>query len=172
MLYEVITMLLQRIGRLPSDKAVEISRQICLGLGAIHKAGILHRDLKPSNIIIDQKGEARITDFGIAGIEAEVQGEESRVGTPAYMSPEQITGKEVTKRSVITSYSIHYTKLYDPEDVVCIFPAFVSLNFVGVWSASWMAVAAVSSPMLIPQAGQVVSSVITSYSIHYTKLYE
>jgi tRNA A-37 threonylcarbamoyl transferase component Bud32 len=101
-----LSMLLTRIGRLPSDKAVEISRQICLGLGAIHKAGILHRDLKPSNIIIDQKGEARITDFGIAGIEAEVQGEEARVGTPAYMSPEQITGKEVTKRSDIYSLGL------------------------------------------------------------------
>lgn len=91
-----LSQLLRRIGRLPSDKAVEISRQICMGLNAIHKAGILHRDLKPANIIIDSKGLARITDFGIAGLEQEVQGAESRVGTPAYMSPEQITGKEVT----------------------------------------------------------------------------
>ena len=56
----------------------------------------LHRDLKPANIIIDSNGKARITDFGIAGFEEDVQGAESRVGTPAYMSPEQITGKEVT----------------------------------------------------------------------------
>ncbi len=101
-----LSMLLHRIRRLPSDKAVEISRQISLGLGAIHKAGILHRDLKPSNIIIDSNGEARITDFGIAGIEAEVQGEEVRVGTPAYMSPEQITGTEVTKLSDIYSLGL------------------------------------------------------------------
>lgn len=101
-----LSMLLNRIGRLPSDKAVEVSRQICLGLAAIHKAGILHRDLKPANIIIDSKGEARITDFGIAGIEAEVQGAESRVGTAAYMSPEQITGKEVTQRSDIYSLGL------------------------------------------------------------------
>jgi len=101
-----LSMLLKRIGRLPSDKAVEISRDISMGLAAIHKAGILHRDLKPANIIIDSNGEARITDFGIAGIEAEVQGNESRVGTPAYMSPEQIDGKEVTQRSDIYSLGL------------------------------------------------------------------
>jgi len=101
-----LSMLLRRIGRLPSDKAVEISREIAMGLNAIHSAGILHRDLKPANIIIDSNGRARITDFGIAGIEAEVQGYESRVGTPAYMSPEQITGKEVTKRSDIYSLGL------------------------------------------------------------------
>ncbi|MCO6509832.1 MAG: protein kinase [Aridibacter famidurans] len=101
-----LSMLLKRIGRLPSDKAVEISRQICLGLNAIHRAGILHRDLKPSNIIIDSNGEARITDFGIAGVEADVQGAEARVGTPAYMSPEQIRGEEVTKRSDIYSLGL------------------------------------------------------------------
>ncbi len=101
-----LSQLLRRIGRLPSDKAVEISRQICMGLNAIHKAGILHRDLKPANIIIDSKGLARITDFGIAGFEADVQGAESRVGTPAYMSPEQITGKEVTQKSDIYSLGL------------------------------------------------------------------
>ena len=91
-----LSSLLRRIGRLPSDKAAEISRQICFGLHAIHDAGILHRDLKPANIIIDSKGKARITDFGIAGLEADILKEEIRVGTPAYMSPEQITGKKVT----------------------------------------------------------------------------
>lgn len=101
-----LSMLLRRIGRLPSDKAVEISREICVGLAAIHKAGILHRDLKPANIIIDSKGEARITDFGIAAVEAEIQGDESRVGTPAYMSPEQIDGLEVTQRSDIYSLGL------------------------------------------------------------------
>ncbi len=101
-----LSMLLKRIGRFPSDRAVEVSRQICTGLAAIHKAGILHRDLKPANIIIDSKGEARITDFGIAGLEAEVQGFEARVGTPAYMSPEQADGKELTKQSDIYSLGL------------------------------------------------------------------
>lgn len=101
-----LSMLLRRIGRLPSDKAVEISRDICMGLAAIHKSGILHRDLKPANIIIDSKGEARITDFGIAGLETDVQGFESRVGTPAYMSPEQADGKELSKQSDIYSLGL------------------------------------------------------------------
>jgi|CXWL01.1.fsa_nt_gi serine/threonine-protein kinase len=101
-----LSLLLRRVGRFPSDRAVEVSRQICMGLAAIHKAGILHRDLKPANIIIDSKGEARITDFGIAGLETEVQGGESRVGTPAYMSPEQADGKELTKQSDIYSLGL------------------------------------------------------------------
>ncbi len=87
--------LLTRVGRFTSERAVEISRQLCVGMEAIHKAGILHRDFKPANIIIDKKGIARITDFGIAGIEADIAKDEIRSGTPAYMAPEQITGKEV-----------------------------------------------------------------------------
>ena len=101
-----LSILLKRIGRFPSDRAVEISRQICMGLQAVHDAGILHRDLKPANIIVDSEGNARITDFGIAGIEEDVQGAEARVGTPAYMSPEQISGKEVTKKSDIYSLGL------------------------------------------------------------------
>ena len=93
--------LLTRVGRFTSERAVEISRQLCVGMEAIHKAGILHRDFKPANIIIDKKGIARITDFGIAGIEAEISKDEIRSGTPAYMSPEQIAGREVSARSDI-----------------------------------------------------------------------
>lgn len=107
-----LSMLLRRIGRLPSDKAVEISREICMGLAAIHKAGILHRDLKPANIIIDSKGEARITDFGIAGLEAEFRGAESRVGTPAYMSPEQADGKVIDERSDIYSLGLSLYEIF------------------------------------------------------------
>jgi len=96
-----LSALLKRVGRFTSERAVEIARQLCVGMEAIHTAGILHRDLKPGNIIIDSKGVARITDFGIAGIEAEMTGDNIRAGTPAYMSPEQVTGKEVTVRSDI-----------------------------------------------------------------------
>jgi len=107
-----LSSLLRRIGRLPSDKAIEISRQLCFGLAAIHEAGILHRDLKPANVIIDSRGKARITDFGIAGIEAELTGGEIRVGTPAYMSPEQITGKEVSQKSDIYSLGLLLYELF------------------------------------------------------------
>ena len=96
-----LSSLLRRVGRLPSERAIEISRQLCVGLHAIHDAGILHRDLKPANIIIDSRGKARITDFGIAGLEAEISKDALRVGTPAYMSPEQIRGGDVSTRSDI-----------------------------------------------------------------------
>ncbi|MBS1794885.1 MAG: serine/threonine protein kinase [Acidobacteria bacterium] len=93
--------LLRRIGRLPSERAVEIGRELCVGLAAIHNAGILHRDFKPANVIIDAKGKARITDFGIAGFAEDVARDNLRVGTPAYMSPEQIGGRDVTVKSDI-----------------------------------------------------------------------
>ncbi len=113
-----LSQLLRRIGRLPTDKAIEISRQICMGLNAIHKLGILHRDLKPANIIIDSSGKARITDFGIAGFEEDVQGAESRVGTPAYMSPEQRSGKEVTQKSDIYSLGLLLYEIFTGKQAV------------------------------------------------------
>jgi serine/threonine protein kinase len=98
---EDLASLLRRIGRLPPDKAVEISRQLCAGLAAAHAKGVLHRDLKPANIMLDGRGQVVITDFGLAGLADEIRGPEVRSGTPAYMSPEQIAGTEVTMRSDI-----------------------------------------------------------------------
>jgi serine/threonine-protein kinase len=60
---------------------------------------VLHRDLKPSNIMIDSRGQVRITDFGLAAVAEEIGFGDIRSGTPAYMSPEQKAGKEVTVRS-------------------------------------------------------------------------
>src|SRR5258708_29034504 len=93
--------LLRRIGRLPNDKAVEMARKLCAGLAAAHDQGVLHRDLKPANVMIDGRGQLLITDFGLAGIAENIQDTEIRHGTPAYMAPEQLTGKEVTVRSDI-----------------------------------------------------------------------
>jgi len=76
---EDLASLLRRIGRLPQDKAIEIARQICAGLGAAHDKGVLHRDLKPENVMLDGRGKARITDFGLAGLATQIQGEEIRV---------------------------------------------------------------------------------------------
>ena len=98
---EDLASLLRRIGRLPPDKAVEISRQLCAGLAAAHAKGVLHRDLKPANIMLDGRGQVVITDFGLAGLADDIRGPEVRSGTPAYMSPEQIAGTEVTMRSDI-----------------------------------------------------------------------
>jgi serine/threonine-protein kinase len=103
---EDLASLLRRIGRLPQDKAIEFTRKICAGLGAAHERGVLHRDLKPSNIMIDGRGQVRITDFGLAALAAEIPLSDLRSGTPAYMSPEQKAGKDVTTRSDIYSLGL------------------------------------------------------------------
>ena len=95
---EDMASLLRRIGRLPTEKALEIARQVCAGLAAAHAAGVLHRDLKPANVMFDREGRAHIADFGVAvAREAATKGE--IVGTPAYMAPEQLAGREATERS-------------------------------------------------------------------------
>jgi hypothetical protein len=97
---EDLAALLRRIGRLPVDKGLEIAKQLCAGLAAIHDSGVLHRDLKPANVMIDARGRARITDFGISALaEDEGGGPARRIGTPAYMAPEQLAGGEATVRT-------------------------------------------------------------------------
>src|ERR1700691_5663959 len=103
---EDLASLLRRIGRLPEDKALDIARQLCAGLAAAHTKGVLHRDLKPANIMLDGRGQVVITDFGLAGVADQIQGDEVRSGTPAYMAPEQLAGKEVSTRSDIYSLGL------------------------------------------------------------------
>ena len=94
---ETLASVRQRIGGLPLEKALDVARQLCAGLGAAHAHGVLHRDLKPSNIMLDGRGRVRIMDFGIATR----LGEPVRdlAGTPAYMAPEQLTSAIATERS-------------------------------------------------------------------------
>ena len=103
---ENLASLLRRIGRLPHDKAVEMGRRLCAGLAAAHARGVLHRDLKPANVMVDSEGQVLITDFGLAGLAGMLQGAEVRNGTPAYMAPEQLAGREVTMRSDIYSLGL------------------------------------------------------------------
>jgi protein kinase-like protein len=103
---EDLASVVRRIGRLSPDKATEIARQICAGLAAAHERGVVHRDLKPANVMLDSAGKIRITDFGLAGIAASIQGADIRAGTPAYMAPEQLAGKEVTTKSDIYSLGL------------------------------------------------------------------
>jgi serine/threonine protein kinase len=107
---EDLSSLLRRIGRLPCDEAVEIARKICTGLAAAHDKGVLHRDLKPSNIMLDTRGEVLIMDFGLAGLAHEI--EDVRSGTPVYMAPEQLVGKEVTARSDIYALGLVLYELF------------------------------------------------------------
>jgi len=109
---EDLASLLRRIGRLPNDKAVDIARQLCAGLAAAHAKGVLHRDLKPGNIMLDGRGQAIITDFGLAAFTNQAQGAEIRSGTPAYMSPEQLAGKEVTEKSDIYALGLVLYELF------------------------------------------------------------
>jgi hypothetical protein len=100
---------LRRIGRFPEDKATDIARQLCAGLAAAHERGVLHRDLKPANVMLDDAGKVRLMDFGLAAIGAV---EDIRAGTPAYMAPEQLLGREVTARSDIYALGLVLYELF------------------------------------------------------------
>ena len=100
---------LRRIGRFPEDKAAEIARQLCAGLAAAHQRGVIHRDLKPANVMLDGAGRVRIMDFGLAAVG---RIEDVRAGTPAYMAPEQLLGREVTQRSDIFALGLVIYELF------------------------------------------------------------
>ena len=99
---------IRRSRRLDIATTVTIAKQVCSGLSEAHEAGIVHRDLKPGNIMIDKDGNAKVLDFGIAralGTQG-VTAEGSVIGTPEYMSPEQVEGKESDRRSDIYSFGV------------------------------------------------------------------
>ena len=95
-------------GPVPSAEAVNIARQICLGLLRAHEAGILHRDIKPANIMITTQGEVKILDFGLAKMLDQTKLTEtgSKLGTIAYMSPEQVNGIDIDPRTDIWAVGI------------------------------------------------------------------
>ncbi|MCI0470456.1 MAG: protein kinase [Candidatus Aminicenantes bacterium] len=98
----------RRVLPLEIETIVDITRQICNGLSAAHKAGIIHRDIKPQNILINKEGVVKILDFGVAkltrrtGITREV----SAIGTPHYICPEYLIGKDVDQRTDIWSLGV------------------------------------------------------------------
>ncbi len=105
---ENLKSMIQMMGQLSVGKAIFVAKQVCDGLTEAHRLGVIHRDLKPSNIMIDKEGNAHIMDFGIArSVETEdMTRTEARIGTPKYMSPEQMGGKELDQRTDIYSLGI------------------------------------------------------------------
>jgi len=97
-----------RIGQLPIAKTISIAKQVCEGLEEAHGLDVVHRDLKPQNIMIDKEGNARVMDFGIArSVTGKgITGAGVMIGTPEYMSPEQVEGKDVDQRSDIYSLGV------------------------------------------------------------------
>lgn len=114
---EDLGLLLKRIGRFPSDRAIGVARQLCLGLAAAHEKGVLHRDLKPANVMVDGRGKLLITDFGLAELSGGVAARDIRSGTPAYMAPEQLAGREVTERSDIYSLGLVLHEVFTGKPV-------------------------------------------------------
>ena len=114
---EDLSSLIRRIGRLPADKAIDVAKQLCAGLAAAHETGVLHRDLKPANVMIDGRGRARLTDFGLAGFESELRGADVSAGTPSYMAPEQLDGREVTARSDVYALGLLLHEMFTGQRV-------------------------------------------------------
>jgi serine/threonine protein kinase len=91
---------------LPPEEILDISRQVCAGLDAAHAQKVIHRDIKPANIMIEPDGTAKVMDFGIAKAGGGMTSAGQVLGTPNYMSPEQVKGKELDGRSDLFSYGV------------------------------------------------------------------
>ena len=99
--------ILDRRGVVALAPGLQIAKQVCRGLAAVHEAGIVHRDIKPPNIMVLPNGVVKLMDFGIArAAGGDEPGDGSTVGTPYYMSPEQARGAAVDERSDIYSVGV------------------------------------------------------------------
>ncbi|MBV9497534.1 MAG: serine/threonine protein kinase, partial [Acidobacteria bacterium] len=104
---ETLQARIKRMRPLPLGEALSISRDLLRGLTYAHAKGIIHRDIKPANILLTAEGQAKIADFGIARpLESSLTGINLLVGTPNYMSPEQVRSAPVTTRSDLFSAGV------------------------------------------------------------------
>ncbi|MGH9574048.1 MAG: serine/threonine protein kinase [Candidatus Acidiferrales bacterium] len=104
---ESLRSVLNRFGAMSLRKGIDLAQQMCAGLKEAHAQGIVHRDLKPENVMIDSRGNVKIMDFGIArSMESLTRMTGAMVGTPAYMAPEQVSGKPVDYRTDIYSLGL------------------------------------------------------------------
>jgi serine/threonine protein kinase len=110
---ESLRSVLNRFTGLPVRKAIGVALQVCSGLKEAHAQGIVHRDLKPENVMIDAQGNVKIMDFGIArSMEAATRLTGSMMGTPAYMAPEQVSGKTIDYRTDIYSLGLMLYEMF------------------------------------------------------------
>jgi serine/threonine-protein kinase len=109
---EDLASLLRRIGKLPEGKALDIARDLCAGVAAAHSLGVIHRDLKPANVMIDSRGDARITDFGLAALAEDLVTRREVSGTPAYMAPEQLEGREVNQKTDLYALGLIFYEMF------------------------------------------------------------
>ncbi len=113
---KTLSQILKERGTIPVDEVIPILEQILLAIETAYKAGIVHRDIKPSNIMITEDNRVKVMDFGIAklpSLSLTVTG--MVLGTPFYMSPEQISGKKVDIRSDIFSLGAVFYELVTGE---------------------------------------------------------
>ena len=108
--------LLNETQRIPYTAGLRIARQLCAGLAAAHEVGVLHRDIKPENLILEQTGNAKLMDFGIARpIRRSTPGHTEQgtfVGTPNYSPPEQLAGEELDQRADIYSSGVLMCEMF------------------------------------------------------------
>lgn len=117
---ENLAQVLRRVGRLSGERAVDIARQTCLALAAVHEQGLLHRDLKPANVMIDEAGIVKLTDFGLAASHEDLdkQPEAPRgqppplIGTPLYMAPEQWMGGRLSLQTDLYALGLVLYELF------------------------------------------------------------
>ncbi|HVG10850.1 MAG TPA: protein kinase [Thermoanaerobaculia bacterium] len=111
--------LLDQTHRLPFSAGLRLAKQLCAGLGAAHAQGVMHRDIKPENLILEPTGNAKLMDFGIARPIKRLEAGQTQagfiVGTPLYLSPEQLEGQEVDARADIYSTGVVLYEIFTGE---------------------------------------------------------
>jgi len=104
---------MRKVSRIPLSIGLRVVRSMCQGLAAAHEQGIIHGDIKPENVIINNSGEVKIMDFGVARVaKGEVREEKTVTGTPAYMPPEQFEGEPLTHRADIYSLGVMMYEMF------------------------------------------------------------
>ena len=111
--------LLDQTHRLPYSAGLRLAKQLCAGLGAAHAVGVMHRDIKPENLILEPTGNAKLMDFGIARPIRRMEAGQTEagfiLGTPLYMSPEQLRGEEADIRADIYSTGVVLFEIFTGE---------------------------------------------------------